>query len=304
MTKHLSEKQYARERPVLYNDPIGGEAWVMGIDYPAVAARSRAGHFVMISVAGGIHPVLPRPFSIYRLIGEDGRALRSMPAGGDRADGLFWTGVRGFDILYKVVGDGTEQLTRKREGDRVGVMGPCGDGLYAPALPEHAVPEFVLLVGGGVGIVPLYFAAQQLRARGVPTDLFFGGRRREYLYDIDAFAPLGVTVHAATEDGSLGRRGLVTDALREHLEVVRGQGRDLTRGAIYACGPEPMLRVVQKVAAAYLVPGALSLERRMGCAMGACRGCVVRVASATGTDVRYERVCTEGPVFDAGRILL
>lgn len=304
--KHLTQKQYAGARPVLHNRGIGGEAFVMGIGYPEVAERARPGHFVMLTVGGGIHPVLPRPFSIYRLLDPAGHPLRNRPEPTRTDPARFWRGVAGFEVLYKVVGAGTELMAAMRPGDEVGVMGPCGDGLYAPALPGAEVPRFVLMVGGGVGIVPLYFSAQELSARGVPTFLFFGGRRAEYLYDIDEFAALGTKTYAATEDGSRGEKGLVTDVLKRFLEAGKAEGvagHALGAGAIYACGPEAMLRVVQKVAAHFGVPSFHSLERRMGCAMGACRGCVVRVATPDGAP-RYERVCTEGPVFPGERIVL
>ncbi|MFN7971352.1 MAG: dihydroorotate dehydrogenase electron transfer subunit [Acidobacteriota bacterium] len=306
MYKHLTRKSYAADCTVLHNRQIGGEAWVMGIRCPEVASRSKPGHFVMITVEKGIHPVLPRPFSIYRLLDSDGGAMGRPPEPAGGGDGIFWRGVSGFDVLYKVVGDGTERLARKEPGDTVGIMGPCGDGLYAPVFKDDRSPAFVLLVSGGVGIVPLYFSAIELAARGVPTYLFFGGRSREYLYDIDLFPPLGTKVFAATEDGSFGEKGLVTHVLGRFLEegTARGVGgRPLREGAIYACGPEAMLRVVQKIAAHHAVPSHLSLERRMGCAMGACRGCVVRIATPDGSPA-YQRVCTEGPVFAGSEVIL
>ena len=111
-----------------------------------------------------------------------------------------------------------------------------GDGLFPPALPGDKAPSHVLLVAGGVGIAPLYFSAQQLAALQIPTCLFYGGRSGEYLYGIDEFSSLGIEVMAATEDGSRGERGLVTDRLRRFLEARPASG------VIYACGPEPDAR--------------------------------------------------------------
>ena len=308
MYKHLTRKIHQDSVEIVENRSIGGEAWIMALRTPEIAERCRPGHFVMLTVEPDVHPVLPRPFSVFRLRDRQDRPLYDRPseAPGWKETGIFWEEVGGFEVLYKVVGDGTERMAQKKPGDTMGVMGPCGDGLYAPALPGEETPSFVLMVAGGVGIVPLYFSAQELASRDVPHHLFFGGRGEEYLYDIDTFPPLGTQVHAVTEDGSRGDRGRVTDVLEPFLKRATADGvdgRPLESGAIYACGPEPMLRAVTAVADRFAMKSFLSLERRMGCAMGACRGCVVRVTaerSVTG----YERVCTEGPVFPAHEIAL
>ena len=268
----------------------------MGIEYPALASACRAGHFVMVTVADGVHPILPRPFSIFRLLGDDGEPLNQQREAAS---------VRGVEILYKDVGLGTGLLSRKTEGETVGVLGPCGLGLFPPTHPADAVPEAAILVAGGVGIAPIYFAAVQLAARDVPCLLYYGGRGRENLYAIDDLHPIQEII-ATTEDGSAGERGRVTSALADNLRSYSRQGflgRDLSHCELLACGPEAMLRSVVKVVSPYGLPMRLSLERRMGCAMGACRGCVVEVAGDSPQPI-YERVCHEGPVFPSQRVVL
>lgn len=235
-----------------------------------------AGQFCHLLPAETLDPLLRRPFSYWDAVpdGHDGTRV---------------------ELLYTVVGRGTELLSRRRPGDRVGYLGPLGIGL-TPAASGTCV-----FVAGGVGIVPFYLFARQLAARARPPRriLLFGGRTRDQLYGIGDFPPLGVETHAATEDGSCGLRGRVTDLLEAWLPKLDRAGL-----RIYTCGPEAMIEAVVRIARREGIPCEVSMEQRMGCALGACGACVTRVISEDGGDWRYSRICIEGPTYDAARLAL
>ena len=174
-------------------------------------------------------------------------------------------------ILYKVVGSGTDWLSRCAAGDVLSALSGLGNG-FGPA----ACKDVTLVIGGGIGVPPMYGLAKRLLAAGkTPVAILGFNTASERFYD-DAFRALGVQTIVATADGSLGVRGFVTDALPERYD------------GFCACGPLPMLRAL---CAASDKPGFLSLEARMGCGFGACMGCTIE--TVTGP----RRVCKEGPVF-------
>ena len=174
-------------------------------------------------------------------------------------------------ILYKVVGSGTDWLSRCAAGDVLSALSGLGNG-FDPA----ACKDVTLVIGGGIGVPPMYGLAKRLLAAGkTPVAILGFNTASERFYD-DAFRALGVQTIVATADGSLGVRGFVTDALPERYD------------GFCACGPLPMLRAL---CAASDKPGFLSLEARMGCGFGACMGCTIETVNGP------RRVCKEGPVF-------
>jgi len=181
-------------------------------------------------------------------------------------------------LIYKVVGEGTAQMARMRSGERLDLLTGLGNGFDTAVAAERP-----LLVGGGVGVPPLYNLARVLLAAGKPVQAVLGfNTAAEVFYDRE-FRALGCSVTVATADGSCGVKGFVTDALR---------GLDFDY--FYACGPLPMLRAVSEATAC---DGQLSFEERMGCGFGACMGCSCR--TLTGS----KRICKEGPVLGKGEIL-
>ena len=152
-----------------------------------------------------------------------------------------------------------------------------------------------MVVAGGVGIAPFVLFCRRLSEAGRPGIVLLGGRSSPDLYLRDAFERFGMDVRVATEDGSAGRRGLVTGLLAAALA-------DAGSPQLFSCGPAGMLRRVADVSASLDIPHQVSIERRMGCGMGCCLGCVVWAAPADGAPPEYLRSCTEGPVFDAARI--
>ncbi len=247
---------------VVSREALGGEYYRLRLR-PARPLVASPGQFAMVKVTDGIDPLLRRPFSIHRLV----------PGGSGE-----------FEVLFRVVGEGTRRLAAVHVGERLDVLAPLGRGFRV----EGARP---LLVGGGVGVAPLLFLAEAFLARGVVPKLLLGGRAdRDVLCHAD-FGCLAVPYALATEDGSLGEAGLVTRLLEREL-------KEPTPGtAVFACGPTPMLAAVASLAARHGVPCQVSLEAHMACGMGACLGCVL-----PGTREAYVRVCKEGPVFDADEI--
>lgn len=223
------------------------------------------GQFVMLSpgARGSSErddPLLPRPMAVYR---EDSAGA--------------------VEILYKIHGRGTALLADARVGDRVRVVGPLGRGFPLPQAGSR-----VLLVGGGTGIASLYELARRAAERA-EVCVSLGARGVDDLMGREDFAALGVTLRVATEDGSEGTRGRVTDLLRE----------DLARGpaAVYACGPTPMMRAAAELASDAGCTAHVSLENPMACGFGVCLGCAAPLAEGG-----FALVCRDGPVFEASAV--
>ena len=183
-------------------------------------------------------------------------------------------------IIYKVVGRGTEQMSRMAEGETLDVLTGLGNGFDA-----HVECQKPLLVGGGVGVPPLYRLAKELIARGRKVSVVLGFNTSKEVFYAEEFRALGVDVYVSTADGSLGTKGFVTDAIREN-------GIDFDY--FYSCGPLPMLKALCDCTD---VKGELSFEERMGCGFGACMGCSCK--TLTGN----KRICKEGPVMKREEII-
>ncbi|SFG23303.1 dihydroorotate oxidase B, electron transfer subunit [Halobacillus alkaliphilus] len=188
-------------------------------------------------------------------------------------------------LLYKVLGDGTQALTEKRTGDKLDVLGPGGQGFPI----EKDVRE-ALIVGGGIGVPPLYYLAKQLVEQGIKVTTVLGFRSKEEAFLIDEFKALGA-LYVTTDDGSLGEKGLVTDRTDE----LRG-----SFDTYFSCGPTVMLKAIANQLED--VRGYISMEERMGCGIGACFACVVHTPE--DDEKGYRRVCCDGPVFKAKEVVL
>lgn len=191
-------------------------------------------------------------------------------------------------ILIGIHGAGTEWLSRRRVGNRLDLLGPLGG---RPIVLDPAARR-VALVGGGVGIPPLHFAAR--RERSVERVVFIGARTASRLLCRDEFAAAGCTVISATDDGTDGFKGTVVEALARYLT-------EESVDQVVACGPTPMMRATAALAVEHGIRCQVCLEARMACAVGACLSCVIET-TAPGWQ-RYQRVCTEGPVFDAETVI-
>lgn len=231
---------------------------------PKLSPKVEPGQFVHVRIPPLRDALLRRPFSV------------------------FDAGPESISILYKVVGKGTVALARMRNGDELSLLGPLGHGFSAPRGTE----EFPLLVAGGYGTAALYLLAKRSPQKGI---LFVGGRTRLDILCEDDYRVLGWDVRVATEDGSYGEQGLVTQPLRAELERAR-KGRKL-----FACGPMAMLAAVSRLAEEFDLPVEVSVDRHLCCGVGACLTCVVPVKTPNGWE--YQRACTEGPVFDGRQIM-
>jgi dihydroorotate dehydrogenase electron transfer subunit len=263
------------EASILFNKHLSFEYHVLGLSAPEIAAAVAPGQFVMIRTSHGSDPLLRRPFSVFEVLRDEaGRPL-------------------GISILSKRVGVGTGLLYESAPGARLSCLGPLGRPFSLVNPPQEA-----WMVAGGVGLAPFALLAESLQRRGTSMALFYGGRSAADLFYLDAFERRGARLVLATEDGSLGERGLVTAPLDRQLAGCRAH----TPLMIYACGPEPMLAAVAALAETHRRPAELSMERVMGCGMGGCYSCVVRVRDAAG-EGHYVRSCIEGPVFRAGDLV-
>ncbi|WP_226578566.1 dihydroorotate dehydrogenase electron transfer subunit [Halobacillus litoralis] len=187
-------------------------------------------------------------------------------------------------LLYKVMGKGTDALTKKEAGGFLDVLGPGGQGFPLPGDEQtHA-----LLIGGGIGVPPLYNLAKQLNDKGIRVTSVLGFQTKADAFLIEEFESFG-EVYVSTNDGTLGTKGFVTDVLSQ-LESVHD--------TYYACGPTVMLKAVMDQLEE--VPGYISMEERMGCGIGACFACVIESRDDKG----YKRICCDGPVFDAKEVVL
>lgn len=255
-----------RDAPLVGRQHLEGAYYLLTFRHPEVACDARPGQFVMIKAGTSADLPLRRPFSIMAV---------------DPAEDLF-------TLFVKAVGAGSGALTALLPGEPAQCLGPLG----RPFEPPPPGPE-AFMVAGGYGIAPFRMLAAELARRGRRGRVFYGGRTRLDLQEREAFADLGVPLHPATEDGSLGHKGLVTEILEAHLDATAAAV------ALYACGPEAMLRAVARIAARRGLPAQVSLDPWMGCGLGTCLGCVVWIQEPEQPRPRYRCACTEGPAFDA-----
>ena len=242
-------------------DALAGGYILMTLRAPKTVALARPGQFVHLRIPGLGTAALRRPFSIYNAQDEI------------------------LSIVYKRVGRGTEHLSTLPVGTPLDLIGPLGNGF--PALREGALP---VLVAGGYGVAPLHFLARALPAQG---HLFAGGRTAADVLCIEAFEKLGWTTHVATEDGSLGTRGRVTDALLPWQAE-----RPATALDFFSCGPAGLLKALADNLRGTPHPVWISLDKHMVCGVGACLACVQKIKLSDGA-VAQLRVCHDGPVFEA-----
>jgi dihydroorotate dehydrogenase electron transfer subunit len=230
------------------------------------------GQFTMLRLPGRSDLLLRRPYSFCDASPEEER----------------------FSLLVKEVGEGTRALASLSIGSVVDCLGPLGSSFRDPG--DERTP---VIVAGGVGIAPFVAFCRRLGGEGRRALVLLGGRSEKDLYLRSVFEELGMDVRTSTEDGSHGHRGRVTEILADVLPTTSGETL-----ALYSCGPTAMLVKVAEMARRSNVPHQVSLERRMGCGMGCCLGCVVyhrEPGSKNGGE--YVRCCTEGPVFDSDAVV-
>jgi dihydroorotate dehydrogenase electron transfer subunit len=233
---------------------------------PDIAAIAKPGQFIQIRVAssGTNDPLLSRPISIFNYNRESGNV----------------------DVIFKVVGRGTASLAEFTSGELLEIVGPIGNGFQVPQNARN-----IALIAGGVGMPPLFCLAEYLKCNDhQKLSLFYGARSAIDFLELDLWAQTGAKIFAATDDGSHGYHGLVTELFME-------QQRQTPFDFLAACGPQLMLQAVQKIAIAEGISGQLSLEAHMACAIGACLGCTCKTTHG------LKRVCVDGPIFPLDEVV-
>ena len=253
--------QYQENATVIHIEQFADSNFRLTLQSPQIAALAKPGQFVMVRVGVGKDPLLRRPFSIHQT-SADGR----------------------IQLYFKVVGRGTEMLSHLQHNQTLSVLGPLGRGFRLD------VQTPAIIVGGGLGIAPLLFLAKEncrLKAHCENDLILLGARKKEELKHLmDDFQGLGLRLLTATDDGSLGYHGFVTELLRQAV---------LPPGCVvYGCGPEPMLAGIHTICQSQGISCQVSVESVMACGMGACLGCS-RLKKGGG----YTHVCLNGPVYEA-----
>jgi dihydroorotate dehydrogenase electron transfer subunit len=257
---------------LLYNKKVKENYFRCAMEAPRIAHQAIAGQFVNIKITDTVEPLLRRPFGIHQIRNKN------------------------IEILYEVIGPGTEILAKKKPGKFLDIIGPLGKGFsYPVSLNDYRWP---ILIAGGMGVAPLVFLAEKLKEipnpkSQIPKIALIGAKTASQILCAKEFKKLGCNVKIATDDGSKGFKGKVTDLLKNILRVTSYE----LRVTIYACGPRPMLKEISRISQQYKIPCQISLEEHLACGIGACLGCAVK------TKEGFQRVCKEGPVFQANEII-
>jgi dihydroorotate dehydrogenase electron transfer subunit len=270
---------------VVGNVPVARDTYRLRLDDPEMARTIVPGQFLMIRAGEGTDPLLGRPFALYDVARD---------ASGEP---------EAIDVVYLVIGRGTSALSLVRSRDRLPVWGPLGNG-FGPA-PDP--PGLVYFVAGGIGPTPFLalgrwwlgrakFAGRDAGAgRATSATLLYGTRTAALAAGVDDFRAAGIEVELATDDGSAGHHGFVTDLLARRL-------KDGERPAkVVGCGPPPMLAALTRLTARFGIACDVSLENHMACGFGACFSCVAPLRNPDGA-VDLRRVCVEGPIFNAADV--
>ena len=258
-----------RECPLVERHSLGGAYALLTFEHPE-AAHARAGQFGMIQPAHHADVTLRRPFSIMDTDPSRGR----------------------FSIFLKAIGTGSRSVFDLRIGETARVLGPLGRGFTPPSANER-----VLLVGGGYGVAPFALFSHLLKEASVRFHLLYGGRSAGELPLIGELEKRGIPLTLSTDDGSLGEPGRVT------VPLLRALDSDKAVARLYACGPEPMMHAVAKIAEERGLPCEVSLDPWMGCGLGTCLGCVVKIQEPGEGKWKNRPACTEGPVFDSRKVV-
>jgi dihydroorotate dehydrogenase electron transfer subunit len=247
---------------IIFNREIAHDTFLMGLRSPQIVAVANPGQFVMVRVRPGIDPLLRRPLSICAV--QDDELLL---------------------ILYRVVGKGTAIMAETPEGECFSVLGPLGKGFVLPSPEQQSI-----LVAGGMGVAPLLFLAQHIK--NGPVQLMMGFSSAGEIIALEQILDQAIDFVIATDDGSAGHAGPVTDLLEAQLN----QGEfEKDAASIFTCGPEPMMKKVAAMAFERDIACQASLEAVMACGLGACQGCAVKADS--NEERTYYHVCSDGPVF-------
>lgn len=260
---------------LLYNKKEDTGFWRLGFAAPAITKDCLPGQFLTLRLTDGCQPLLRRPFSIHRATSAK------------------------IEILYEVVGRATEILSQKKPAEYLDIIGPLGRGF---ALNQDPL-ALNIIIAGGMGVAPLFFLAEKLRKRPRVKGqgrylILLGAKTKNRILCEREFRQSGFEIKLATDDGTRGFKGKVTELLKNILADDATNSRNANNTImLYACGPRPMLKEITAISKRQRIPAQISLEEHMACGFGACLGCVVNTREG------YKRVCQDGPVFNAQDIL-
>jgi dihydroorotate dehydrogenase electron transfer subunit len=257
---------------VVSNRQIAERIFRMEVEGELISSMTQPGQFIHVKCGTGIDPLLRRPISICDVDADRGRLT----------------------MIYRAEGHGTRVLSEYVNGQPLDILGPLGEGF---PIEGRKAGEHALLVGGGIGVPPLYYLGKELKKRGVCVTFVIGFGTASQVFLAQELAELG-DIHVVTIDGTAGTRGIVTDVLTEE----NGLGTS-DWDVLYSCGPLPMLRALQDTYQEADKEGYISLEQRMGCGIGACLACVCPVQEP-GEGKKYRKICSDGPVFAFGEVRL
>ena len=281
---YYADAALERRVPIVENVLVARDTYLVRFPCSEIAQRIVPGQFLMVRLAGCDDPLIGRPLAVYDVVRNDAGQCEAI------------------DLIYHVKGKFTRRLCVSLPGQLLDVWGPLGNG-FPPLRCDH-----LIMVAGGVGQTPFLTLAQEHlgRARfGTPpravtpvpqVTLCFGAQSECFLAGVEDFLSLGVAVELATDDGSRGHHGLVTDLLESMLAQRTGVVR------IVSCGPLAMMQRTAKIAERFEVPCYVSLETPMACGIGICFSCVAKIRDDAG-EWDYKRTCVEGPVFDATTVV-
>ncbi len=235
------------------------------VQAPSIVENSKPGNFIEIRVSNQTEPFLRRPISIYNL---------------DRENGIL-------EFIFQVKGKGTEILAKKEIGSNIDILGPIGYGTF-----KYEKYQNLAIIGGGIGVFPLYELAKCAKNDNKNVNTYLGFRNKDFVVLEEEFKNVSDKLILTTDDGSYSEKGFAINYLEKDIE----EGKI---DSIYACGPLPMLKAVQKLAIEKDIPCQISLEEKMGCGLGVCLGCAVKTAKSPKEAPEYWHVCKAGPVFQA-----
>lgn len=225
----------------------------------------KPGNFIEIRINENLDPFLRRPISIYNI--EKEKSI--------------------IEIIFQVKGKGTELLSKKQEGDFIDIIGPLGNGVFK--FEKH---KNIAVIGGGIGIFPLYELTKEAKELNLNIDTYIGFRNKELVVLEKEFENTSNNLTITTDDGSYKNKGFAIDYLKENLKTKKVD-------CIYTCGPLPMIKAVKALAEENNIECQISLEEKMGCGLGVCLGCAVKTAESSKEDPQYVHVCKDGPVFES-----
>ena len=229
---------------------------------------AKPGNFIEIRVNDDIEPFLRRPISIHNM---------------DRENGIL-------EFIFQEKGKGTKILSARREGELIDIIGPLGYGTF-----KYSSYENLAIIGGGIGVFPLYELAKCAKLENKNVNTYLGFRNEELVVLEDEFEKVSDKLIITTDDGSYAKKGFAIDSLKKDIE----EGKI---DCIYACGPLPMLRAVRELAIEKNIPCQVSLEEKMACGLGVCLGCAVKTAASPKEAPEYWHVCKAGPVFESKNV--